>query len=234
MNNFGFIMLRHVNHKQHDKFWIKSYDCIRKYYPETPITIIDDSSNYSLIENKELTNTIILNSELPKRAEFLPYYYFLHNHWFDNAIIIHDSVFINSKLDLDFTNYKPLWSFSHIFNKPYEEKRILSHMKNSDLLLQFYDQLDRWSGCFGAMSIISHNYLKFIHKKFDLHTLIPLIQTRQDRMCFERIIACLMYFFDKQPALFGDIHQYGLWDIKYDEAIKHTYLPVIKAWAIRS
>lgn len=234
MNNFGFIILRHVQNDLHNKFWTKSYDCIRTYYPEIPIVIIDDSSNYLFVENKDLVNTIIIDSELPKRAEFLPYYYFLHNCWFDNAIIIHDSVFINSKLDLNFIYYRPLWSFNHIFNKPQEEKRILSHMKNSELLLKLYDQLDRWSGCFGAMSIISHNYLQLIHQKFDLHTLIPLIQTRQDRMCFERVIACLLYFFDKQPALFGDIHKYGPWDVKYEEAIKHTYLPVIKAWAIRN
>jgi hypothetical protein len=230
----GFIILRHVQNRDHNKLWTNAYDHVRRHYNDHPIVIIDDSSSKEFLEQKEMHNTIVIESELPKRAEFLPYYYFLHNKWFDDAVIIHDSVFINSKIDLGIDDYKMLWTFKHIYNKPYEEKRILSKMRNSQKLIDLYDNQSLWSGCFGAMSIINHEYLKLINETFDLSTLIPHIQTRSERMCFERVIACLLHSFRKNESLFGDIHNYGPWDVRYDEAIKHTYLPVIKAWSIRS
>ena len=58
----GFIMLRHVNSISTNKYWIYSYDCIRKYYPDNTILIIDDNSNYEFITKKNLYKTIIINS----------------------------------------------------------------------------------------------------------------------------------------------------------------------------
>ena len=229
----GFVILRHVQNHNHNKLWTRSYDSIRKYYPEIPIVILDDNSDQAILDNKDVINTIIVNSKHPKRAELLPYIYYLNNKWFDSAIIIHDSIFMNSKINFATDDYNFFWTFDHIFNKPHEEKRILSHMKNGQDLLKLYDRKNDWCGCFGAISVINHDYLKMVNSKFDLDGLTPFIQTRSDRMCFERILGCVMNYFAKKPTLFGDIHQYGPWDIRYEEAIRHTYLPVIKAWSIR-
>lgn len=232
-NSTGFIILRHVQNHNHNKLWTRSYDSIRKYYPQNDIIIIDDNSNKEILETKRLINTKIIDSEHPKKAELLPYVYFLKNKWFDKAVIIHDSIFINSKINLDINDYKFFWTFRHIFNKPFEEKRILSKMKNSKDLLDLYDRQNDWCGCFGAISIVNHDYLQEVNNRFDFSGLIPLIQTRFDRMCFERILGCMMNYNNKKNILFGDIHDYGPWDIRYEEAIRHTYLPVIKAWSIR-
>ena len=39
-------MLRHVNNKLSNQYWIHCIQCIRKFYPENKILIIDDNSNY--------------------------------------------------------------------------------------------------------------------------------------------------------------------------------------------
>ena len=95
IQQIGFIILRHVNNKLTNKYWIHCYNCIRKFYKENKIIIIYDNSNYNFITNEKLYKTTIINSEYPKRGELLPYYYYLHNKLFDVAVIIHDSVFIN-------------------------------------------------------------------------------------------------------------------------------------------
>ena len=95
---FGFIILRHVNNEISSHYWSVCYDRIRRFYPETPIVIIDDNSTYEFIDSKKeaaLYKCLILRSIFPKRGELLPYYYYIHNKWFDSALIIHDSVFIN-------------------------------------------------------------------------------------------------------------------------------------------
>ena len=59
----GFIILRHVNSEDTNKYWITCYDKIREFYPENKIMLIDDNSNYTYIsKDKEatLTNTIII------------------------------------------------------------------------------------------------------------------------------------------------------------------------------
>ena len=76
-NTIGFIVLRHVNNELTNKYWIYSYHCIRKFYPENFIIIIDDNSDYKYITDEKLYKTKIINSEFPKRGELLPYYYFL-------------------------------------------------------------------------------------------------------------------------------------------------------------
>jgi hypothetical protein len=101
METLGFIMLRHVNNEFTNNYWIHCYSCIRKFYPENNILIIDDNSDYKYISEINLYKTTIIKSEFPKRGEFLPYYYFLHYKFFDIAVFIHDSVFINQYVDRD-------------------------------------------------------------------------------------------------------------------------------------
>ena len=105
-------MLRHVKDENSDKHWKISYKCIKTYFPECPIVIIDDNSKQEYIDKEfqnNLIDTIVLNSEYPKRGELLPYYYYSRNKFFDVAIIIHDSVFINKRFEVKVDNYKFLW-----------------------------------------------------------------------------------------------------------------------------
>ena len=47
--SLGFIIIRHVNNDLTNKYWIHCYDCIRTYYPENSIVIIDDNSKQEYI-----------------------------------------------------------------------------------------------------------------------------------------------------------------------------------------
>ena len=162
MSEIGFIILRHVNNKNTNNYWIHSYDCIRKYYPENKIIIIDDNSLQNFITDKTLYKTLIINSEYPGRGELLPYYYYLQNKLFDTAVIIHDSVFINKYIDFNVDNYKLLWEFDSNHDPHTNDVTKMIDVFNDFELKQFYQNKSLWKGCFGGMSIIKHDYLEFI------------------------------------------------------------------------
>ena len=135
MVELGFIVLRHVNSEQTNKYWIHCVNCIRQYYPENKILIIDDNSNYNLItiSDKKLYKTTVINSEYHKRGELLPYYYYLHNKLFDASVIIHDSVFINKYIDFSVEKYKFLWDFQHNWDQIEDETRMIDMFNDSEL-----------------------------------------------------------------------------------------------------
>ena len=150
IDNLGFIVLRHVNCEKHDKYWLYCYNCIRKYYPETQIIIIDDNSNYKFITNKTLYKTTVINSEYKGRGELLPYYYYIHNKLFSKAIIIHDSVFINSYIDTNIENYKFLWDFKHSSDQPKDELKMIN-LFNDEKLVKLYHNKRLWNGSGGCL-----------------------------------------------------------------------------------
>jgi len=227
----GIIILRHVNNANTNKYWIECYKCIRKYYPENKILIIDDNSNYKFITDEVLYKTRIINSEYPGRGELLPYFYYLHNKEFERALIIHDSVFINKKVDLRFNNYKMLWSFEHNWDQIIDETIMIDKINNLELK-QFYENKSLWKGCFGGMSLITHDYLVIINNKYDISKLLDCVKIRYNRCSFERVIACLLQKDGVNESLFGNIHSYCDWEIKYEDKQKYN-LPFIKVWTGR-
>jgi hypothetical protein len=228
----GFIILRHVNSAYTNQHWIKSYDSVRQYYPENPIVIIDDNSDKTFLTSINLYNTTIINSEFPKRGELLPYYYYLKNKFFDVAVIIHDSVFINSNIDFSVEKYKILWEFEHMCDDANAEKKILS-IFNDQELIDFYDNKNLWKGCFGGMTVIRHDFLTDINKKYDISKLLDCILCRRDRMYFERVIACILQKEAPNETMFGNIHKYVRWGISFNDIRKYNHLPIIKVWCGR-
>ena len=232
--SIGFIILRHVNSKITNNYWIKCHNCIRRFYPNNKILIIDDNSNPLYLSNLSFSNTTIINSEFPGRGELLPYYYYLNNKLFDKAVIIHDSVFINKFIDFDVDDYKLLWSFEQKHNNNYKHTVLkLLNIFNDVNLINFYNS-KLWRGCFGAMTIITHDYLTFVNNKYNLHKLIGCINNRRLRMCFERVIACLLQIHKPYKCLL-DIHHYCPWETRIyninQQEIKR--LPIIKVWTGR-
>lgn len=233
----GFIILRHVNNDSTNKYWIRCYHSIRKYYPENNILIIDDNSDYSFITEAELYNTTIINSEYHKRGEILPYYYYLQNKLFDIAVIIHDSVFINKYIDFSVEKYKLIWDFTHDWDQIEDETKMI-HLFNDVALTKFYENKQLWKGCFGGMSIITHDYLTFVNSNYDISKLLDCITCRYNRCSFERVIAvllqsCLLQKDGIQESLLGNIHQYGIWEITIVDIDKIEHLPIIKVWTGR-
>jgi hypothetical protein len=194
--------------------------------------IIDDNSNYEYITERELYKTVVIQGEYPGRGELLPYYYYLSNKFFDIAIIIHDSVFINSYIDTNVEKYKLLWEFEHLFDDTEDETNMIK-VFNDDELLQFYENKDLWKGCFGAMTIIRHDYLSYVNSKYDISKLLQSVLNRHKRCSFERVLACLLQINGKKETLLGNIHDYCKWGIKFHEKDDYTHLPLIKVWTGR-
>jgi hypothetical protein len=225
-------MLRHVNNEHSNKYWQHSYDCIRTFYPENLILIVDDNSNYDYITEKELYKTTIINSEYPKRAELLPYYYYLKNKYFDIAVLIHDSIFINTYINFAVDKYKIIWDFQHLWNNTNEDELLMINLFNDPELLTFYKNKSLWNGCFGGMSIITHDYLTLINSKYNLDLLLNVVLNRHNRCSFERVIGCLLQKEYVLSVLLGDIHEYCKWGITFNEKDNH-HLPITKVWSGR-
>ena len=232
MTDVGFIILRHVNNEHNNQYWIESYQCIRKYYPENKILIIDDNSDYKFLTYEKLYKTLIINSEYPKRGELLPYYYYLDNKLFDVAVIINDSVFINKYIDINVDNYNILWEFEHNWDQIEDETNMINIFNDSELK-EFYENKDLWKGCFGGMSIISHKYLTHINNKYDISKLLDCVLNRYNRCSFERVIACLLQKEGAKETLLGNIHNYCKWGLTFEEKDSYLHLPIFKCWTGR-
>lgn len=227
----GFIILRHVVCDKTNNYWINSYNCIRKIYPENLILIIDDNSDYKYITNIDLYKTTIIDSEYPKRGELLPYYYYLKNKLFDKAVIIHDSVFINEYIDTDIINYKMLWEFEPNDDHKEDILKILNKFNDKELL-NFYES-KLWKGCFGGICIITHDFLTSINNKYDFSLLLEVISSRYNRESFERVFACLLQINYKNNSMFGNIYKYCPWGIEFKDKDNFKHLPITKVWSGR-
>lgn len=249
--NVGFIMLRHMSDNKSKNYYKISYEHIRKYYPENKIIIIDDHSDKKYIDTKlenTLYKTTVINSEYPsKRGELLPYLYFIKNKYFDTAVIVHDSSFINNNINFDVKDCKMIWEFPSHCKLQYQDQEVLIRsLKNNNNILKTHQNFSSWKGCFGGMTIITHQYLTYINNKHNLFNLIPKIKNRYNRMSFERVLACILY--SNKPtteSLLGNILSYNppylknMPDtIEYENLIKSnlsTYneLPILKLWTGR-
>lgn len=240
-NKLGFIILRHVNSELTNKYWIESYFSIRKYY-NNKIIIIDDKSNKNFLTKIKLENCYIINSEFEKSGEILPYYYFYKYHFFEKAVILHDSVFINNYIDFDkYENFKFLWHFTHDWDQEEKEIKLLSYLKN-DNLINFYYKKDKWYGCYGVQSVIDYNFIKILEEKYKIFNLIKYINSREDRMNFERIFGLLCMYekeSNEDSSIYGIIHHYIHWGYLYEnylmdkETDKLKSLDLIKVWSGR-
>lgn len=239
---WGFIMVRCVQNEMTSQYWLKSYECIRKLYPEIPIFIIDDNSNPKYI-NKDIEAKLhlcqVIQSEYPQRGEMLGYYYFLRNHWFEKAVVIHDSVFIKKKVDFhQYKNVKFLWHFKKThFDDVVLETQLLKKVKGP--YLDLYMERSKWHGCFGLMSVIDYDFLVKISYMF---VLLEHVTTRRHRSCMERIfsVMCVHHYPELMDdiSIMGDIHEYILpWGFDYPSFIQNENnekLPVIvKVWTGR-
>jgi hypothetical protein len=243
--SFGFVLLRHVNSCDTNLYWQLSYVSIRRHHPDARIVIIDDNSDEAFLQsNLVLHHTEIIRSAWPGRGELLPYIYYLERRWFDTAVILHDSTFLQRPMKVDDVHeYSFLWTFEHTWDKPALERSHMARLRNSAEALAFYGETSAWKGCFGAMSVVGCEYLQKVDRHSDLRRLLDVIRTRIDRMAFERIIACLLEMHrgrnkaaacSRTPSLFGDIHRFGRWGKSFDElSASDLKKPIIKVWTGR-
>jgi hypothetical protein len=220
MDKYGFIITRHVNSVITNNYWNQCIKLLRKLYPETKIVIIDDNSNQNMVKSQfNYDNILIIQSEFPGRGELLPYYYYIKNNFFDNAIILHDSVFIHKRINFSKLNGNkviPLWHFISDNENISNSQRIIQNLLNSYILkdklnvdVKIGMPFDKWYGCFGAQCYINRDFLIQIDKKYNICNMVSSVLCRADRCCLERIMGCI--FSQEYPevlkikSLFGDI-----------------------------
>lgn len=257
MDDFGFIVSRHVNSESTNNYWNQCVRLIRTFYPRKKIIVIDDNSNQDLIKaDFDYKNLEIIQSEYPGRGELLPYYYFYKHHWFDHAVIIHDSIFFHKRIPFEkYMGVKvlPLWHFNADRENFVNSIRIATALKNSlsikknlvqpDTNIQILGlSKDEWYGCFGAQSFISHSFVSHLQDKYCIFRMLGQVKNRPDRCCIERIMGILFFVeapeMVKMKSLFGEIFKYTRWGYtfsEYSEDIKKgiAIKPVIKVWTGR-
>lgn len=209
--NFGFIVTRHVNTEQTNLYWNQCVKLLRTHYPKCQIVIIDDNSNQDFIKSEhDYTNLTIIQSEYPGRGELLPYIYFLKNKWFENAVIIHDSVFFHFTFPFEKMNrqFASLWNFGNNDSELYNIIRVAKSLKNNKAIVHCINYWDKglWLSSQGAQSYINHNFLVKMNNKYDLNNLLATVLNRSDRCTLERIIGILVYLeTNNTDTVFGDI-----------------------------
>ena len=254
MDSYGFIITRHVNSEKTNKYWNKCVRCIRSFYPFKKIIIIDDNSNYNFIKaDLEYKNVEIIQSEFPGRGELLPYYYFLKNYFFENAVIIHDSIFFHKRINFEKLLGKkvlPLWHFTSdkenvnntlfIIDKLTNKIEIQQKLAFNNNILGLNHQ--KWYGCFGVQSFINYNFLKYIEKKYNLFNLLNVVKNRKDRCCLERIFGAIFCTEEnnllKQKSLLGNSLTILNWKYSFDNyendiKEKRVSNPIVKVFTGR-
>lgn len=245
-DNYGFIIVRHVNSEKTNNYWIEAYNCIRKFY-SNKIVIIDDNSNYNYIKIDDkinIYNVEFVQSKYHARGEILGYYYFYKKRFFDKAVIIHDSVFIKKYIDFDkYEHVRFIWHFPSPWFDETAEKNMLSLLSNNEELQQYYYKRDIIHGCFGVQSVITYKFLAHLENKYDFFDLVSFIKNRTERMNLERIFAlmCIHEYNNliNEPSIFGAIHDYTRFGYSYEdyiEDLKNNDLQdkeIVKVWTGR-
>ena len=97
---------------------------------------------------------------------------------------------------------------------------MIQKLENHDKIESLHKNLDLWKGCFGCMSIINHDFLTKVNETHNLSNLIPFITCRQERMLFERVIACIFQTYYKYESQNGSIHNIK-WGTTLQEAVEN-------------
>jgi hypothetical protein len=255
MTDFGFIITRHVNSFNTNKYWNQSVKLISRLYPLKQIVIIDDNSKQEFLKaDLDYKNVTIIQSEYHGRGELLPYVYYLKYKWFPNAVILHDSVFVHKRIPFELFNIPimPLWH--HLYDKEniHNLLRITSVLTNKYKLGSKLNgseinilglRNDTFNLCFGCQSYIKLNFLELLQKKYNITNLVNVIRNRTDRCSLERILGLL--FCEEYPnllkikSLFGDIltknktFRYNYDEYNADLKNGKILYPFVKVWTGR-
>ena len=219
-----FVMIRHVTKQleNSDKIWKCCYNSIRRFY-KNKIIIIDNNSDYSIIENDiELVNCEVIRCNYYNSRLYSPFCQLLDID-FERAIIIHDGVIFQKMVDFTkFENVKFIWHFD---TKQWDDIEIINHQLNS--LSNNNNLIDRFNkkqfvGCMGCCLAITKDFLTKLEDTFMISKLKNIINNQNDAIAFERTIAILC--FTLYPGLINDISfedeiKHMVWGYRYNDYV---------------
>jgi hypothetical protein len=254
--SFGFIITRHVNSEQTNRYWNQNIKLLRLLYPNKKIIIIDDNSKAEFVKaDFYYKNVEVIQSQYSGSGELLPYIYFLHNpQWFENAVIIHDSVFIHKRIAFEKIKdpVLPLWHFDYDKENLHNILRISSGLNHNYKLSQYLvnnepnilgmNSSKQFVCCFGTQAYINYHFLKKLEEIYHISNLVHYVKIRADRCAIERIMGLLFTIeypnLNKIKSMLGNIHvtgNFGYTFQAYEESIKkrNALKPVVKVWTGR-
>lgn len=248
---FGAVILRHVNSSLTDLYWKRAYQAIRRFHPEMPVMIVDDSSDRRFLqEDLVLTHcTVIYDHDHKGRGELLPYWYFHRLKPFDRAIILHDSAFLQAPITCPLQGQEGiqfLWTIPHFYDDALQKEiheliDVLPQAEREPIRSMYCHSKPDWTGVFGVMAIIDGDWLDEVVQRFHLFDAwLPVIKNRQYRSALERVFGLVAYYHLRtrvRTPLFGSIQKYIRWGITFmdylmNEMTYQTY-PVMKVWSGR-
>ena len=252
---YTFYIVRCITNKTTSLYWKESCKCIRNIYKNIKIVIIDDNSKDEFKQDDKLMKDVIFiyaDKSCIKSGELLPYFYFWKSPASEFAIVIHDSVFIKQAIHQFIMEkpYIPLWSFK---SDTWKEQLslpisgLMDMLQNKKVFKGVFNNNNSWEGVFGAMSIISHDFITKINNKFKIFkqdSILTRIKTRVQRMCFERMLSIMSYALLKEQvgSLFGDIHiwctfvsgkDWGITWKDYNSELVSDRTSIVKVWTGR-
>jgi hypothetical protein len=248
---FGAVILRHVSSSLTDLYWKRAYKAIRRFHPEMPVMIVDDSSDRQFLqEDVFLTNcTVIYDHDHKGRGELLPYLYFHLLKPFDRAIILHDSAFLQAPVACELQGQEGiqfLWTIPHIYDDALQKEihellDALPEVEKEPIRSMYRHTKANWTGAFGVMSIVDGEWLDEVVQRYDLfNRWLPIIKNRQYRCALERVFGLVAYYHLRtrvRPPMFGRIQDYIRWGVSFMEYVtnEETYqkYPVMKVWSGR-
>lgn len=217
LRTIGFIIPTYVSSEKHYSILKDGIRKIRQYH-DWPIVIINDHSPLDIGSiAHEFPNISIELSYKKGAGELNPYWHYYHHKYFDTAIIMHDSMHLNKKLEkIDkvnsiqflryFVHHKSLWS--KILEPQTEYNRNFGIKNHDDLIIHLinitlkdlnqpfhnfcnlmYFQKNKWVGCWGIQSIVTWDFLSQLQEKTNILDFINVIKNRRDRMAMESIFA---------------------------------------------
>lgn len=211
IEDIGFIISRCVKTKEHNFLYKECYNAIRKYHPNVKIVFIDDNTDKAILENYPMTNVEIIQSEYPGAGEYLPYYYLLQRKLFKKAVLMQDSMILQTEIPFDTVgSYKFLFYYTPAdMDKP--PNYLIEKTKVPNELLSVYTDR-KWVGCWGSSIIITYDFLKKIEDEVGILCWKDLINNRDMRISLETAIAlvCIYLNNDKPPemnSLCGHVYQ---------------------------
>lgn len=231
----GFIITRHVRSALTNQYWLECVRKIRQFYPTNLVVIIDDHSDPQYLTAHPYPNCIVLQSEFPKRGELLPYYYLQKYKFFEKAVILHDSVFVQQAFDFNAVENVPLWTFTgHLHHDAALESKLLRVLDNHEHLVDLH-AADAFRGAFGVMAVVTLPFVEMLEAKYQVSRLLQFVNSRPLRMCLERVFGVLFAAESPGPAVFGDIFEFGPWGLTFQHYLhaKNGKKAVVKVWSGR-
>ena len=231
----GFIVTRCVRKKAHNKQYRECYEAIRKFHPDLKIIFID-SSDKDVLEEYPMENIEVIQSEYPKGGEYSPYWYLLERKMFKKAIIMQDSMIVNTRIPYESVDdYKFVYEFTPDRNDLNEVATLISTSSKPNELQTLYES-NEWVGCFGCTMIVTADFLQRVEDTVGITAWSAIINTKEMRMGLERGIALACIFtkgYSKENSLFGSI--YDTQSVKYVSGITEEQKlsltdPVLKIW----